>query len=347
MKIKIVYLLALLMCLSLNACRDTDDGLKKGTGQGDKVTAGLSISSPVIQEVSNTSAIVKGTILGENVEIEDRGICYSLNKTPTIDDFKISQNINVVNKTLTDLYEGTTYYVRLYAKIDGEYYYGKETSFTTKGERVSKVIFTPVQEISNLVNSRMEISAVLPNEMGYYGLCYGKTPQPKITDEFLEEANRNKNWVLPKLECGSEYYIRPFHIDGTNIVYYNESETKIVPLAKNQIQYKFEHSRLGAYTLTITLNNLPKATYEVLPIVWRWKDAYYQKTEGKNYDTPKKYVEMKENSVKVIFSGNITIPKSHGMYVEDYAYHLDGFSINPVNDESIRKIHISFTDENL
>jgi len=314
----------------------------------------VNISSPVFQEITNTSVVVKGTVLGDNVEFEDRGFCYSTNQMPTVDDVKIAQNVNVINKTLTNLYEGTTYYVRLYAKVDGEYYYGEEAAFTTEGERVTKVIFNIVREISNLTNSRIEINAVLPNEIEYYGLCYSKTPKPQITDNYLPEANRKKSWTLSKLECGSEYYVRAYHIEGSKIIYYENTETKIVPLDKDQIQYEFKFTdgtfgSKNSYSLSITLNNLPLGTYEIMPTVWRWKDAYYQSHEGKNYLQPKKYLELVGESATIDFSGSIALPESHGMGAsrENYSYHLDGFSVKPVDNDETRMYTITFVDENL
>ena len=353
MKTNIVYFLTLFLCLSLHSCNkeETGEGGNDPNENGEEIItdnkSSFKISSPTIDNISTNGATIKGTILGENVKFQDRGICYSTKSTPTVDDMVTSFNADIVNKSISNLYPGTTYYVRLYAMINDVYYYGKENSFTTEGEKVSQFIFNEISETSNLTHSKIELKVKLPNEIGKYGLCYGKKPHPKVTDNFTPEENRETSWVLPKIDCGSEYYVRPYHIEGTEIIYYENSETKIITLNKEQIKHEFEFSIKDSYSLSITIKDLPKATYEVKPLVWRWKDAYYQEHDGKNYDTPSKYIELSDESLTVKFSGKIDFPKTHSMYAEDYNYHLDGFTIKPVDKDNIKTYKISFVDKDL
>lgn len=313
----------------------------------------FSISSPIIENISNNEATIKGTIIGENVIFQDRGICYSTQNTPTISDSKISQNSNVINKTVSNLFTGTTYYVRLYAKVNDKYYYGKETVFTTKGEKVTKLILNEVGETSNLLRSKIELHAILPNEIGYYGLCYGKNPHPKITDNFTEESNRKTNWELSNIECGAEYYVRAYHIEGSKVIYYDDSETKIVPLKDKQIQYQFDFSvgdvyNNGSYTLSITISDFPKATYEIKSIIWRYKDAYYT-MYGKNYDRVSKNVEVTGNRVTIEITGSIDFPELSDVFphLNKKNYYIDGFSITPIDNDKAKTYNITFVDEEL
>ena len=330
-----------------------EEGEENGKDNNEEEQKGFSISSPIIEDISTNGATVKGTIIGEDVKFQDRGICYSTNKSPTINDSKISQNTNVINKSLSKLFAGTTYYVRLYAKVNDKYYYGEESAFTTNGERVTKLILKEVCETSNLIKSRLEVSAILPNEIGYYGLCYGKNPQPKITDNFTEETNRKTNWVLSNIECGSEYYVRAYHIEGTEVIYYDDSETKFVPLKNKQIQYQFDYSIGGfnggsSYTLSITFNDLPKGIYEIKPVVWRYKDGYYT-MYGKNYDRPIKYLEITERTMTVEFSGSIDFPNqgSSSSHLNNNRFYLDGFTIKPVDNDDVKAYNITFIDGDL
>lgn len=311
----------------------------------------LNISEPVIEEIGIYQATVKGTILGDNIKFQDRGVCYSTDTEPTIDDVCVSYNANVLNKTLTNLFSGTRYYVRLYAKVNDKYYYGNEVSFTTDGERIEKLVLKVVSETSNLVKSRIEMSAELPNEIGKYGLCYGKKPHPTITDNYVDEAHRKTSWTLTDIECGYDYYVRAYHIEGTKIIYYENSEVKISPVNKGQIRYEFKfdfsQSKNVPYFLSIKLSDLPTGFYSVSPVVWRYKDAYYKEHEGKNYDTPKKYVELGDKPASLEFSGSIACPESHQMYGENYTYHLDSFKIEPIENADAKTIRITFIDKDL
>lgn len=298
----------------------------------------LNISSPVIQDITYSTAVVKGSVLGENIKFQDRGLCYSTSRAPTVEDTKVSHNNNIINKTITDLFVGTTYYVRLYAKIDDKYYYGEETSFTTDGNRASKIIFKDIEETSDLTNSRIKISALLPNEIENYGVCYGKSPHPKITDNYVEEAYRQTEWTLPKLECGYEYYVRAYHIEGTNIIYYENSETKITPVTKEQIQYKLDtinkRGDYASYSLLVTLNGLPDGVYEVDIEIYRlmFSDepaAPYNRV----IDNQKKYVEIINNKASTDFSGEL-----YSSYNSEF--YISYININAVDSDDVRRISI-------
>ena len=68
-------------------------------------------------------------------EITDKGICWSLNTEPTIDDFKLSDGDNSsqdFNLKITGLDENTTYYLRAYATNKNGTGYGNELTFKTK-----------------------------------------------------------------------------------------------------------------------------------------------------------------------------------------------------------------------
>ena len=311
---------------------------KNEDNNNDNEQSSLNISSPVIQDIANTSAVIKGTILGDNIDFQDRGFCYSTTTNPSINDIKVSDNNNVINKTLTDLFVGTTYYVRLYAKIDDKYYYGEETSFTTDGNRVSKIIFKDIEETSDLTNSRIIISTLLPNEIEYYGVCYGKSPHPKITDNYVEEAYRQTEWTLPKLECGYEYYVRAYHIEGTNIIYYEDSEIKITPVTKEQIQYKLDtidkRDKYATYSLLVTLNGLPDGVYEVDIEIYRLKSSDGSDNIFNRYiDNQKKYVEIINNKASTDFSGEL-----YSYYNSEF--YINYININAVDNDDVRRISI-------
>lgn len=312
---------------------------KNEDNNNDNEQSSLNISSPVIQDIANTSAVIKGTILGDNIDFQDRGFCYSTTTNPSINDIKVSDNNNVINKTLTDLYGGTKYYVRLYALVNDKYYYGEQGSFTTLKDQTSSIIFSIESETANIsmTKSSIEISATIPSRINYYGICYGKTPQPKITDYFVDEKLRETNWTLTELDCNSEYYARAYHIEGSRIIYYEDSEFKFNTIGDKMLHYEFNYDRNikeyeGSYTLSITLSDFPNGIYEV----GAW--ITYIRTSGLEceYLRPKMYVEVINNSATIEFSDSFSIVTDREKWIS-----LSELYINPI-DANCRPYLLSY-----
>ena len=329
--------------IELSLAKDDDNIPQFILDKESEIDDDFSISEPIIEDVNENSVIVKGTILGEGVNFKNRGLCISMEENPTVDDICITQNSNVINKTIKDLYPGTTYYVRLYAEVYNRIFYGDQVSFTTTGDKIEKILLTEILEVTNLERSQIHIEATLPYGVSKYGLCYGKNPHPQITDKVMSEADSKTSWILTGIECGNDYYVRAYHIEGSKVVYYEDSEIKIHPLNKERLIYEFNFS--SSYNLSITLKDFPKGKYEVVPTVWRWKDAYYQEHEGKNYDQPKKIITIDEEPLTIQFSGTLST-KSHQMppAFEDLNYHFDFLKIIPVNNNGLQK-ELCFTTE--
>ena len=108
-----------------------DDSAKYGdqTIFSTKVTT--EISAPEISDLSTYTAYIQGTIATFGLQTEETGICYSTSPMPTINDTKVILSSNSIAYTLNELTPETTYYVRIYAKINGEFYYGDQSTFTT------------------------------------------------------------------------------------------------------------------------------------------------------------------------------------------------------------------------
>lgn len=323
----------------LSLAKDDDDIPRFILDKESEVDDDFSISEPIIEGVGTNSVIIKGTIIGEGVNFKNRGFCISMEKNPTVDDICITQNSNVINGTIKDLYPGTTYYVRLYAEVYNQIFYGEQVSFTTIGDKIEKIILSEIFELTNLKKSQIHIEATLPYEVSKYGLCYGKNPHPQITDKVMAEVDSKTSWVLTDIECGNDYYVRAYHIEGANVVYYEDSEIKIHPLNKDQLTCEFNFSIYpSSYNLSITLKDFPIGEYEVIPTVWRWKDAYYKEHEGKNYDQPKKTITVGREPLIVKFNGTLST-SSHQMppAFEDLNYYFDFLKIIPVSNDGLQK----------
>jgi hypothetical protein len=121
---------------------------KKGVAYGDEqifTTRKLvppTIKTSVITNISYTSVTVRGNVIDEgSMPVVERGVVYSTSPIPTTSNNKVKSGSGTGSFTcnLTNLKDGTTYYVRAYAISDnineGGTAYGDEVSFTTKAKK--------------------------------------------------------------------------------------------------------------------------------------------------------------------------------------------------------------------
>ena len=100
---------------------------KKNVNPG---TTPVTIETKEITFITDSSAVTGGTVSSIG---DSRGICYSTNANPTINDSRIDAVFGLADysMTLTGLTGNTTYHVRAFG-IGDQIYYGQDISFTTR-----------------------------------------------------------------------------------------------------------------------------------------------------------------------------------------------------------------------
>ena len=114
--------------LSTNSCKDGDESPDTATIP--------SVVTSDITEITISTAISGGEITSDGGEIIiARGVCWSTNENPTIDDKKTldGTGIGAFVSTIGDLATKTEYYVRAYATNSIGTAYGETKMFTTAG----------------------------------------------------------------------------------------------------------------------------------------------------------------------------------------------------------------------
>lgn len=92
-----------------------------------------------VTQITQTTAVSGGEIIDDGgSRVTSRGICWSIDKTPTLRDNKRSRGSDIGNFTasIARLESGTTYYVRAYATNRNGTAYGTVKSFTTASSKV-------------------------------------------------------------------------------------------------------------------------------------------------------------------------------------------------------------------
>ena len=97
------------------------------------------VSTADIIQITQKTAVSVGEVIDDGgSRITSRGVCWSIDKTPTLRDNKRSRSngLGSFTVTITRLEPGTTYYVRAYATNRNGTAYGNVKSFTTASSEV-------------------------------------------------------------------------------------------------------------------------------------------------------------------------------------------------------------------
>lgn len=196
----------------------------------------VEISIPQISDISTYTAYIRGTITTFGIQTEETGICYSTSQTPTVNDTKVVLSSNSIAYTLNELTPEITYYVRIYAKINGEIYYGEQGKFTTLG--IMKTHF----KATDIYEDKITLTSTVPTGITNVNICYGTSPHPKITDNTTTATVSGGllRLNLTSLKKAMTYYIRAYNLTGSNIEYFDD-EVSVQTMGQDfSINYKFD-----------------------------------------------------------------------------------------------------------
>lgn len=93
----------------------------------------VSITTAAISEITSITAAGGGTVTVSGGTLTTAGICWAISHNPTVASNKTEDQVTGDSFTseLAGLISNTTYYVRAYAVVGAETFYGNEVTFTT------------------------------------------------------------------------------------------------------------------------------------------------------------------------------------------------------------------------
>lgn len=228
----------------------------------------VDISDPQISSITKSSAYVAGTITTYGLQTEEVGICYATSSMPTVSDAKVVLSGNNIGYTLNELKPETTYYVRIYAKMQGEIKYGSQVSFMTSA--TLKTNFKPIEYYysSYVDNGNMiYLTSPAPKGINSVNVCYGPFPNPKVTDK-IATAGKDKNGMLhlelKNLNGGQTYYLRTYQQTGTKFEY-SDDEVSVQAMGGDEfkISHQWKGFKISDGIYQINYDIKPKGTYKV------------------------------------------------------------------------------------
>lgn len=211
-KLKII----LFLLITTVSCSDSEEN-SKGTLP--------ELTTSIQNDITTQSLTITGTITnnGGN-EILERGICYSFNSNPTINDFTLVADGSGIGSFSIDLLRflgvNTTYHARAFATNEIGTSYGNDIEFTTKD-----LIEFKDTNIEGIMAGRIIISTRIEEtdfNVNSKGFVFSEHPTPTIHDNSSFEGNEgygNYSLTITGLSPDTVYYIRPYSLVSNGVSY--------------------------------------------------------------------------------------------------------------------------------
>lgn len=204
----------------------------KGFGQAEINLGDIEVEGPksaTITTSSVSSITVESALSGGNItddgraEITARGVCWSKNEYPTIND---SHTINGTGKgkfqsEIKGLEGGVTYYVRAYATNEIGTVYGLQLKFTTE----TGLPMVTTIGISNVTATSAICGGSVTNTYGHIiarGVCWSNNSStPTIENDHTTEvaATGNFSSTIVNLDVNTTYYVRAYATNEKGTIY--------------------------------------------------------------------------------------------------------------------------------
>lgn len=181
-----------------------------------------------VSEVSWTMAKGGGNVTNDcGSEVTERGICWSENPKPTINDaFKASgSGTGSFSVQMEDLEPEKTYYVRAYAKNAKGIGYGEDESFITNETLLPDVTTAEVTEIAwRTAVGGGEVTSENGATVTERGICWSTEHDPIITNGHANSGTGLGAFSvnMTGLTAGTTYYARAYAKNSAGWTYGNE-----------------------------------------------------------------------------------------------------------------------------
>lgn len=185
----------------------------------------ITTSTPA--DVTTSSAILKGSITSDGgSKIIERGFCYSLNDTPTVNNtkLKVDGETGEYETLVKNLPQNVRYNVRAYAINGINTYYGESVSFTTLYDSATFGTITSSDITASSISVTCAITSNGGSTITQCGFCYSTYKNPTVDDNvaLVTNSKTNLSTTIKGLKSGVTYYVRAFATNANSTFYSDE-----------------------------------------------------------------------------------------------------------------------------
>ena len=181
-----------------------------------------------VTNITPTSATVGGNVTDDGgMTITERGVVYGTSQNPTTSNSKVTSGSGTGSFAclLTNLQEGTTYYVRAYAKNEKGTSYGEQKSFTTKVYTLPTVT---TSSATNIAYTSATIGGNVTSDGGASvterGVVYSTSSNPTTANSKVTSGSGTGSFTcnITNLQEGTTYYVRAYATNEKGTDYGNQ-----------------------------------------------------------------------------------------------------------------------------
>lgn len=207
----------------------------KGIGYGEEIHFTTldfdlpDVTTANVTEITQTSAKGGGNVTSDGgTTVTERGICWSTNHNPTINDNHANSGTGTGSYTcnMTGLNAHMKYYVRAYATNSKGTVYGEEKEFTTSANKptVSTGSVTSITTTSAIGNGNVTDNG--GSNITECGFCWSTNHNPTINGTHIASVFSGGigefTAMMTNLTANSTYYVRAYATNGVGTSYGDE-----------------------------------------------------------------------------------------------------------------------------
>lgn len=218
------------------------------------------LENVTVSDIGKSKATLSSRLVNSgNGTIWDCGFCYSTSPSVTIDDKKVSCGVSEINfgKTIYDLSENTTYYVKAYAINEVGVGYGEELSFKTLEVTTPTVSEITLGVVSNTyVEVSANVTSIGNGTLQDTGFVYSKEAYPTLESEKISCGKlENLNATISNLLPETTYHVRAYATNEKGTSYGEEKtvktpKTEVNPYTVIEIETQYGYYKLNLATVT-------------------------------------------------------------------------------------------------
>lgn len=183
------------------------------------------VTTADVTDITQNTAVSGGNVTDDGgAAVTVRGVCWSKDPNPTIDNSFISNGNGTGSFTIeiSGLTSATTYYVRAYATNSEGTSYGEQKTFTTLQYIQLPTVTTTI--VTNVTSTTATSGGNVTDDGGATvtarGVCWSTSPDPTIDDNKTTDGNGMGAFTsqLTNLTHSTTYYIRAYatNSEGTS-----------------------------------------------------------------------------------------------------------------------------------
>lgn len=183
------------------------------------------VTTADVTDITQNTAVSGGNVTDDGgATVTARGVCWSKDPNPTIDNSFISNGNGTGSFTIeiSGLTSATTYYVRAYATNSEGTSYGEQKTFTTLQYIQLPTVTTTI--VTNVTSTTATSGGNVTDDGGAAvtarGVCWSTSPDPTIDDNKTTDGNGTGAFTsqLTNLTHSTTYYIRAYatNSEGTS-----------------------------------------------------------------------------------------------------------------------------------